>query len=183
MKIIKSTAEVPTTHTLTHKMWNSIWICATALFSIHQMQSLTHIISVTTRTRNMNNLYGFSFAILFPRLQLRFGQDFNKFLPNTLPCQALGGLQSIKHFQSSWFLIHSGKPRRLKEMNTQRYSIHLLLAVLTSLFKQLLLSALGSWKRQVGISQPEYLSHAGKRLLCVCVFKWVSGSFSEQTNK
>lgn len=101
---------------------------------------------------------------------------FQHFLPNTLLCQALGGPQSIKHFQS-WFLIHSGKLRRLKEMNTQRYSIHLLLAVLTYLFKQLLVSAFGSWKRQVGISQPEYLSHTGKWLLLLFFWAYFSSDF------
>lgn len=167
MKIIKSTVEAAVQHT--HRecgiQSGSVWLLCFRYIRCKVLHTLFPLL----HTKNINNLYGFWFAILFPRLQLRFGQDFHKFLPNTLPCQALGGLQSIKHFQSSWFLIHSGKPWRLKEMNTQRYSIHLLLAVLTSLFKQLLLSALGSWKRQVGISQPEYLSHTSKRLLCVCV--------------
>lgn len=167
MKIIKSTAEVSTSHT--HRTFNSIWICVTAVFSIHKMQSLRHYFHYYTIKEEKKQTQFLWPLILYSTSQatVALRQRFNKFLPNTLPCQALGGLQSIKHFQFSRFLIHSGKPRRLKEMNTQRYSIHLLLAVLTSLFKQLLLSALGSWKRQVGISQPEYLFHAGKKLLWV----------------
>ncbi len=51
------------------------------------------------------------------------------------------------------------------------------------LFKQLLLSALGSWKRQVGISQPEYLSHTSEKLLCVCLNELLVAFLSKQINR
>lgn len=115
MKIRNSTAEVATTHSECGIQSGSVQLQYFQYIRCKVLNTLFPLL----HTKNINKLYGFSFVILFPTLQLRFEQDFNKFLPNTLPCQALGGLQSIKHFQSSWFLIHSGKPRRLKEMNTK----------------------------------------------------------------